>query len=127
MIDHVPDGYAYVFDVRLIDGGAVVGVGLLLPSERHLSFLAEGAEAAVTPFLSTSTWDAIATWVAESDQALPSQPRPMNTRVVAEFLEGIDPATVIAQRYAAIPVTGPFLAPMLEGRLLPELLRARRS
>jgi len=126
MTDPVPDVYAYVFDVRLIDG-AVIGVGLWLPSERHLSFLAEGAEAAVMPALSNSLWDEITAWAAESDRFLPRQPAPMSTRIVASFLEGHDPSAVIAQRYAAIPITAPFLAPMVEGRLLPELLRARRS
>ena len=127
MTDPVSNVYAYVFDVRLIDSGAVIGVGLLLPSEGRLSFLEEGADAAVMPVLSTSVWDEITAWVAESDRFLPRRPRPMGTRVVAAFLEGHDPSTVIAQRYAAIPVAAPSLAPMVEGRLLPELLRARRS
>ena len=127
MTDPVHDVYAYVFDVRLIASGTVIGVGLLLPSERHLSFLAEGGEAARMPILSTSVWDEITAWAVESDRLLPRQPAAMSTRVVAAFLEGHDPSAVIARRYAAIPIEPPFLAPMVEGRLLPELLRARLS
>jgi hypothetical protein len=117
--------YAYAFDVRRIDTDAVLGVGVVVPSMQHLSFHAEGASAAVTRTLSAAVWDDISAWVTESDENLPTEPSPMSARVVAAILHGVDSSTVIARRFAAIPVDERFHDAMAAGKVLPQLFNMR--
>jgi hypothetical protein len=98
--------YAYAFDIRQIDSGSVVGVGLVKPHERRLSLLLEGASTAVEPELSAAQWDEITAWTTEGDQNLPRQPAPMSGRIVAALLNETDTSEVIGRRIAAIPITG---------------------
>jgi len=115
-------------DVRHIDTGALLGVGLVFPLERHLSILAEGAGRAVEPELTASAWREIDGWATAGDSGLPARTAPMSPTISAALLEGAR-LSVSAQRFASVPISVTSRAELgpLSQRLLPELLNARRS
>ena len=121
--------FAYAFDLRQLRTGAVLGVGLVAPSRRYLSFLTVGDAAAVTPDLSPETWRDLDAWEADGNARLPRRPAPMSPQIV-EALMGADAAsTVSPERFAAIPLAAASRPELvsLAAKTLPELLRARQS
>jgi hypothetical protein len=114
---------AYAFDLRQLETGAKLGVGLVVPSHRHLTMLAEGAESAVVPQLSPEVWSEIEAWAADGDARLPARPAPMTASILAALPGVSDESAVIAHRFAAIPIP---MVPQhdvvsLVDRLLPDL------
>jgi hypothetical protein len=121
--------YAYAVDIRRFDTGAVQGVALVAPSGRYLSLLAAGAGIATTPGLPDDIWCEIDAWAAEGNARLPAKPAPMSGAIVDALLGAELASAVIAQRFAAIPITeesAEAVARMADG-LLPALLKARQS
>jgi hypothetical protein len=121
--------YALAVEIRHVDTGTVLGVALVVPSDRHLAFLAEGAAVVTISNLSDNLWREISAWAADGDARLPAKPAPMSPWVVAAVLGGGLPSGVSAQRFAAIPITVTSHDELarLADRLLPDLLNARRS
>jgi hypothetical protein len=121
--------YALAVEIRHLDSGAVLGVALVVPSDRYLSFLSEGAGIATTPNLSDETWREIDAWAADGDARLPAKPAPMSRAIVAAALGAELASAGIAQRFAAIPITAGSHDELarLAHRALPGLLNARRS
>jgi hypothetical protein len=121
--------YALAVEIRHLDTGAVLGVALVVPSDRYLSFLAEGEASATTPDLSDETWREIDAWAADGDARLPARPAPMSPSIVATVLGEELASAGIAQRFAAIPITIGSHEELarLANRVLPELLNSRRS
>jgi hypothetical protein len=117
---------ALAVDIRERDTGVVLGVALVVPSERYVSFLADGARIATSHKLSAETWREIEAWAADGDAGLPARPAPLSPAVVSALLER-DRLTVIAQRFASIPISVASHAELasLAERLLPELLGTR--
>ena len=119
---------AYAFDLRRLDTGDVVGVGLVAPSHQYVSLLAEGDAAASTPELSAETWRDITAWATDGDSRLPAKPAPMGTHIVGALVGAGEASTVSTERFAAIPlllITREELASLANG-LLPDLLRVRQ-
>ena len=127
MTPAVADTYAFALDIRQLDTGAVLGVALVIPSGRHVSFLIEGARIATTS-LPDEMWRQIDAWVTDGNARLPARPAPLSPSIVAAILEG-QPSAVSARRFAAIPIPEAFQDDLarLAQHLLPELLNDRRS
>ena len=121
--------YAIAVDLRRMDTGAVLGVALLVPSERYVSFLAEGSRIAVTPSVPAEAWRAIQAWTAEVEARLPAKPAPLPPPVVAAILGTKETLQIRAERFAAIPIPvgsrDEFSS--LADQVLPGLLTARNS
>lgn len=116
---------AYAFDLRRLETGGKLGVGLVVPSHRHLTMLADGAESAVVARLSPEVWSEIEAWAADGDARLPARPAPMSASILAALPGVSDESAVIAHRFAAIPIQ---VVPQhdvvsLVDRLLPNLRR----
>ena len=120
--------YALALEIRQLDTGAVLGVALVVPSGRHLSFLSDSAGIATSASLPDETWREIDAWAAEGNAGLPAQPAPLGPSIVAAFL-GEQPSAVSARRFAALPITVAAHDDLgrLAKHLLPGLLNARRS
>ena len=108
--------------------GDVRGVALIVPTERFLAFLAEGARFAATPTLSGETWREIEAWGASGDAGLPAMPAPMSPSIVATFA-GDEQQPASGERFASLPIVVSSREELtqLTGKLLPDLLRASRS
>ncbi|HEX2456161.1 MAG TPA: hypothetical protein VHI99_20845 [Vicinamibacterales bacterium] len=114
-------------DVRHTDSGALIGVALVVPSQRYLAVLADGAQSVREPRLAEHAWLEVDAWATAGDAGLPARPSPLNPDVAAVLFVSDQP--VIARRFASVPigVTSHLdLAPLAE-RVLPQLLNARRS
>jgi len=128
MTSNVASTRVLAIDLRQMGTGALLGVALVVPSERYLAILTDRADRAEEPELTAHAWREIDAWAVAGDAALPARPAPMSSTVVAALLERECPS-VIAQRFASIPVSVTShteLAP-LAARVLPELLKARGS
>ena len=127
---HIPaPTRAYAFELRQLETGAVLGVGLVAPALRYVSLLTEGSAAAASPALSTETWRGIDAWTADGDAGLPRRPAPMGADIVGALIGADAAAGVSTQRFAAIPVTvasQPEWAALV-GHVLPGFLRARQA
>ena len=121
--------HALAVDIRQLNTGAALGVALVVPSERYVSFLADGASIATTPNLSAETWREIDAWATEGDARLPAKPAPMTPSIVAALLGANQSRPVSAQRFAAIPITVASRDELdsLAANLLPDLIKTRRS
>lgn len=120
--------HALAVCIRDLETGNVRGVALIVASERFLAFLAEGATLAAMPTLSAETWREIEAWGDAGDAGLPVKPAPMSPSIVATFAgDERQPAT--GERFASIPIVVSSREELtqLTGKLLPDLLRARRS
>jgi hypothetical protein len=115
---------AYAFDVCDLKSGAILGAGLVVPSDRHLSYLADGAALSTTAELNADLWRELENWIAEGDRGLPSRPAPLSDRVVAA-LPGVHASVVSARRVAAIPIPAGASGANVSAAatLLPHLLR----
>jgi hypothetical protein len=120
--------HALAVDIRQLNTRIVLGVALVVPSERYVSFLAEGADIATTRKLSAETWREIDAWATDADARLPAKPAPMTPSIVAAFLGAVQTPHVSAQRFAAIPITVASRDELssLAARLLPDLMKARQ-
>lgn len=131
MIDLTAPGtrYAYAVDIRTLDSGALQGVALVFPSGRYASFLPSSASIAASPELSDDIWREIDAWAADGNAHLPARPAPMSRSIVEALLGGQQPATLSAQRFAAIPITAESYEVLgrMADDLLPALVKARRS
>ena len=117
---------AIAIDVRDNDGGALLGVALVVPSNQYLSILTCGSDQATERELAPEMWREIDAWVTASDAALPSRPAPMNTRVVSAMLAE-DARSVSAHRFASLALPFDGELGWLAERLLPEFFKTRRS
>ena len=95
---------AHAFDLRQLDTGAKLGVGVVVPSHRQLRMRAEAGETVVVAELSPAVWSEIEAWAAAGDARLPARPAPMSASIVAALPGVADQSAVIAQRFAAIPI-----------------------
>ena len=119
---------ALAIDLRCIDTGKLHGVALLVPSDRYLSILLEGADKFSGPKLTAQVWQDIEAWTAAGNAGLPARPPALKPAIVAALLEQDSPS-ISAHRSASIPISVTSrteLAPLAES-LLPALLNARRS
>jgi hypothetical protein len=121
--------HALAVDIRRLNTGAVLGAALVVPSERYLSFLADGAGIATPPRLSAETWREIDAWATDGNARLPAKPAPMTPSIVAALLGARQTPSVSAQRFASIPITVASRAELdsLADNLLRDLMKARRS
>jgi hypothetical protein len=121
--------HALAVDIRQLNTGAALGVALVVPSERYVSFLADGASIATTPNLSAETWREIDAWAADGGARLPAKPAPMTPSIVAAVLGAKQAAPISAQRFAAIPLTVASRDELhsLADNLLRDLIKTRRS
>lgn len=121
--------HAIAVDIRQLNTGVVLGVALVVPSERYLSFIAEGADIGISPSLPAETWREIDAWTSKVDARLPAKPAPMTPSIVAAFLGAEQTPNIIAQRFAAIPITVASRDELnsLADRLLPDLIKTRHS
>lgn len=122
-----PHVYAYAFDVRHVETDTLLGVGLIVPPERHVSFLAESTRMTVSPQLPPSLWDAIAIWDQETRDHATVQPAQVPPEIVSAILDTDVPVAVTAQRFAAIPVSERSRDHLADGRLLQGLMSVRRA
>ena len=121
--------HAIAVDIRELNAGAVLGVALVVPSEKYLSVLAEGTDIAISPTLSAETWREIDAWTNDVESRLPAKPAPMTPSIVAAFVGAEQTQHLSAQRFAAIPITVASRDELnsLAHRLLPGLMKARSS
>lgn len=120
--------HAIAIDVRTLGSGDVVGVALIVPSVRYLSFLGSDADAVMRRDLSAETWGEIDAQIAGMAARLPFKPEPLSSDVVEAILGTAPAAPVLAQRFAAVPVTmaDDDWPPLLDS-LLPGLLTRRHE
>jgi hypothetical protein len=69
--------YTIAVDIRQLNTGAVLGVALVVPSKRYLSFLAKGADIGITRKLSAEARREIDSWTTNVDARLPAKAAPM--------------------------------------------------
>jgi hypothetical protein len=96
--------YAYAFDVRAVRSGETVGVGVAVPAIKYVAFRAAGSKTVVSPALTDELWNELSLWAAYGDAALPAQPPPMTPRVVSAIVPETSPHSVVARRFAVMPV-----------------------
>jgi hypothetical protein len=119
---------ALALDIRRVDTAALVGIALVVPSERLVSFLGAGAREVTIPVLSAETWRGIDAWADETETRLPFRPAPMTSALVEPMLDTA-PGPVVAERFASIPLDsrpGVGLGLRL-ARMLPGLLKRRTA
>ena len=119
---------ALALDIRRADTTALVGIALVVPSERLVSFLGADAREVTVPVLSAKTWRGIDAWADATDTRLPFRPAPMTSALVEPMLNTA-PGPVIAERFASIPIDrrpGEGLSLHL-ARMLPGLLKRRAA
>ena len=127
MIPAVATSRALALDIRRADTATLVGIALVVPSERLVSFLGAGAREVTIPVLSAKTWRGIDAWADETDARLPFRPAPMTSALVKPMLNG-ERGPVVAERFASIPLDsrpGEGLGLRL-AKMLPGLLKRRR-
>jgi hypothetical protein len=119
--------HAIAVDIRELNAGALLGVAMVVPSEKYLSVLAEGSDIAISPTLSAETWREINAWTNDVESRLPAKPAPMTPSIVAAFVGAEQTQRLSAQRFAAIPITVASRDELisLADRLLPGLMKAR--
>jgi hypothetical protein len=115
--------------IRRRDTRAVLGVAVVVPSARYLACRTTEAGSTSVPVLAADAWREIDAWAVDGDARLPARPAAMTAAVVAALLGEGTPSAVIAERFAAVPIPVVSHADLatLVGRLLPDLLNARRS
>lgn len=114
-------------DLRHSDTGTLLGVALLVPSQRQAAILIEGTTQAIEPQLTPTVWQAIDAWIETGDAGLPFRPAPLGATVVEALLDRA-PAAIRAQRFASFDVRineAAAVVPPLD-RFLPALLDTRR-
>jgi hypothetical protein len=128
MIDRTPE-YAIAVDVRRVDTEALLGVALLVASQRQVSYLKTADQAVSEPSASTEVWRDIDEWNSEVARRLPFKPPAMGSATAAILFGCAGDTPVVARRFAAIPMSsGTLDAPAIDVRgLLPSLLKARRQ
>jgi hypothetical protein len=120
---------AVAVDIRRTDTDAVMGIALVVPSERYVSWLSGDTGAISAPALSDKAWREIDAWDLEVTARLPFKPEPMYASTVDALLGGTPKSELIARRFAAIPImveSRDALAPHLD-RMLQGLLKSRRA
>jgi hypothetical protein len=119
---------AYAFDLRPLDGSAVVGVGVTAPAFQHLSYLIEGAASVFSLTMATGAWSELQAWVAGTNARLPAQPAPMPSGLIAALFGPRADRGMGAARFAAFPIaarSAAEVAAIITG-MLPGLLVRRR-
>ena len=116
---------ALAVDIRQVDTGALIGVALIVPSDRFAVTLARSGGNTEERTLTDGEWREIEAWAAAGDAGLPAEPPPLKPEVAAALLEDERPA--VARRFASIPfgaIPGANVS-LVAGRMLPALLKAR--
>jgi len=90
-------------ELRHADTGAMLGVALIAPSERHAVMRREGAGKPAERTLTSDAWLEIDAWIAAGDAGLPARPSPLNPAIAAALLQ--DGLPVVGRRLASIPLT----------------------
>jgi hypothetical protein len=121
--------HAIAVDIRWADSDSVMGIALVVPSQRYVALLSAETGAISAPALSDEAWREVEAWDEEVAARLPFKPEPMYPSTVDALLGGAPGSAVIARRFAAIPILvesrGAFTPPL--DRMLPGLLNSRRS
>ena len=126
---HAPETTPAIFvDIYQQGTGLLVGVGVLAPSQRYVSWLAAEEREFHTPVLSEDQWIEIENWIATTDQRLPAKPMPIPALVLSAFTAGNVPVSVIAERCASGPLDMRASAALSENvqRLLADMMRVRQ-
>ena len=112
--------------LREIQTGELLGVALLVPSERYAATLVNGADKVRERKLTPAAWREIDKWVIKGDVGLPAEPGPLSPAVAAALLENERP-TIGAHRFASFPMKarGEGALTSTVRRLLPRLRDAR--
>ena len=120
---------ALAVDLRRRDTGAVLGVALLVPSRRHVSFLTDPAGVPASHDLSADAWREIDDWTVRADAGLPAEPAPLNPMVLAPLVVEDARSFPSVRRFASLPipqVSGDDLIRLAKS-LLPALLTSRSA
>jgi hypothetical protein len=123
---------ALAVDIRQAATDDLMGVALIVASERHVSWLSAETGAISAPALSDEVWRDVDAWDQAAAARLPFKPEAMTGSIVDALLGGAARSAmrdVIARRFAAIPITiesRDALTELLD-RLLPGLLNSRRA
>jgi hypothetical protein len=118
---------AVAVELRRKDTDAVMGIALIVRSQRHVSWLSEKTGAIATPALSDEAWRDVDAWDEAVAARLPRKPEPMPASTVDALLG--PQSEVVARRFAAIPIlveSRDALTPLLT-EMLPGLLKSRRA
>jgi hypothetical protein len=125
-------GLAIAVDIRRTETDDLIGIALIVASERHVSWLSAETGAISAPALSDEIWRDVDAWDTAAAARLPFKPEPMTASIVDAILGGeatSEARGVTARRFAAIPIaveSGDALT-SLPDRLLPDLLNSRRA
>jgi len=120
---------AIAVDVRTVGSDAVVGVALIVPATRYLSFLGGDGDLVTPRYPTPGTWRGIDAVLAGMGSRLPFKPAPLPSEVVEVILGGAPTSPVLARRFAAMPVTveGDDSATVFDGLLLGLLSHRRHT
>ena len=118
---------ALALDIRQADTNALLGIALIVPSQRYIAVIEHVAGKHREPSLQADAWLAIDAWAAAGDAGLPTRPAPLDDAVASALLR--QNAPVIARRFASIPLdaTSPADVAAIAARALPGFLLSRRT
>ncbi len=94
---------ALAVHLREIETGELLGVALLVPSERYAATFLNGADDVRERKLTPAVWRKIDKWVINGDIGLPAEPAPLSPAVVAALL-GSERPTISGHRFASFPM-----------------------
>jgi hypothetical protein len=120
---------AVAVEIRRTDSDAMMGVALIVPTERYVFLLSGDTGSISAPALSKDAWREVDAWDEEVAARLPFKPEPMYRTTVEALLGGAAASDVVARRFASIPITiesRDALTSLLK-KMLPGLLHSRRQ
>jgi hypothetical protein len=121
--------YAIAVDVRQALTHARLGIALVVPSRRYVTYLSDSRGAATVPSPSETEWREIDAWHQEAEEGLPLEPRQIGTPLIGALTGSPLKDGCVGRRFAAVPVdavAADELAAELR-HMLPGLLKSRRE